>query len=75
MPHSLPLPRAVTPPLLLTSDRGSFAHHTLKDRVPGILRETMALNAFPPTIIAALEALTHRVGDGPHSRFAGGHRR
>ncbi len=49
--------QAALPPLLLTSEPGSFAQNTLKVRVPGILRETIKLNAFPPHIHAALEEL------------------
>jgi uncharacterized protein with ATP-grasp and redox domains len=49
---------ATLPPLLLTSEPGSFAHNTLKVRVPGILQETIALNnAFPDDIRGALEEL------------------
>lgn len=55
---------AVLPPLLMTSEPGSFARHTLKDRVPGILRETIALNDFPPDISRALEEL--------HTELTGG---
>ncbi len=45
------------PPLLLTSDPGSFAHNTLKVRVPRILRDTIEANDFPPDVLARLEAL------------------
>ena len=45
------------PPLIRTSEPGSFAHNTLKVRFPGILRETIALNAFPKDIGDALEGL------------------
>ncbi len=45
------------PPLILTSEPGSFAHNTLKTRVPAILRETIAANHFPAAIVADLEAL------------------
>jgi uncharacterized protein with ATP-grasp and redox domains len=45
------------PPLILTSEPGSFAHNTLKVRVPAILRETIAMNDFPPEVVADLEAL------------------
>lgn len=45
------------PPLILTSEVGSFAHNTLKVRVPAILRETIASNDFPAGIVAALEEL------------------
>ncbi len=48
---------AARPPLILTSEPGSFAHNTLKTRVPAILRETIAANAFPAAIVADLEAL------------------
>ncbi len=43
------------PPPLMTSEPGSFAHNTLKVRVPAILRDAMALNDFPQEIKAALE--------------------
>ncbi len=45
------------PPLILTSEVGSFAYNTLKMRVPAILRETIAANDFPAEIVAALEEL------------------
>jgi uncharacterized protein with ATP-grasp and redox domains len=48
---------ATLPPLILTSEPGSFAHRTLRDRVPAILRETIALNDFPPDIRGELETL------------------
>jgi len=45
------------PPPLLTSEPGSFAHETLKTRVPHIVHDTIALNAFPSEIRTALEDL------------------
>jgi hypothetical protein len=45
------------PPLLLTSDPGSFAHNTLKVRVPRILRDTIEANEFPAEVVHDLEAL------------------
>ena len=45
------------PPAILTSEAGSFARYTLEERVPGILRETITLNAFPDDIRGALEEL------------------
>jgi uncharacterized protein with ATP-grasp and redox domains len=45
------------PPAILTSEPGSFARYTLEERVPGILKETIALNAFPGDIRGALEEL------------------
>jgi hypothetical protein len=55
---------ATLPPLLMTSEPGSFAHHTLKDRVPGILRETIALNDFPPDIGRAMDELHRELTGG-----------
>ena len=52
------------PPLILTSEPGSFARYTLRERVPGILQETLALNAFPGEIRGALEEL--------HAELTGG---
>jgi hypothetical protein len=48
---------ASLPPLLMTSEVGSFAHNTLKVRVPAILREVMELNDFSAEISAGLEEL------------------
>ena len=45
------------PPLLLTSEAGTFAHNTLKVRVPAILRDMIAANDFPADVLHALEAL------------------
>ncbi len=45
------------PPTLLTSEPGSFARSTLEERVPGILRETVKLNAFPDDIREAMDEL------------------
>lgn len=68
MPAAATLPPpadpAARPPVILTSEPGSFAHNTLKVRVPAILRETMAGTDFPPDIIAGLEAL--------HAELVGG---
>jgi uncharacterized protein with ATP-grasp and redox domains len=48
---------ASLPPLLMTSEVGSFAHNTLKVRVPAILREAIDLNDCPAGIREALETL------------------
>ena len=45
------------PPAILTSEPGSFARYTLKERVPGIVQETVALNTFPDDIREAMDAL------------------
>jgi hypothetical protein len=56
-------PRSI-PPLLHTSEPESFARETLKTRVPNILQEILALNAFPSEIRAALEDLHAEVTSG-----------
>jgi len=43
------------PPPIRTSEADSFARYTFTERVPGILRETLALNKFPDGIRGALE--------------------
>lgn len=52
------------PPLILTSDPGSFAHRTLKERVPAILDETLVLNRFPADVADRLRALRREITDG-----------
>lgn len=56
--------RPNSPPIIHTSEPGSFAHNTLKVRVPGILDETLALNDFPATITTALVGLRNEITDG-----------
>ncbi len=45
------------PPLIHTSDPGSFAHNTLKKRVPDILRQVVDVNDFPAPVRSNLESL------------------
>jgi uncharacterized protein with ATP-grasp and redox domains len=52
------------PPLLMTSEPGSFAYGTFKYRIPAIVQETISLNEFPDGIRGALEALRLEVLDG-----------
>jgi hypothetical protein len=52
------------PPPLLTSEPGSFARETLQARVPRILHETLAQNAFPPEVRSA--------GEDLHAEITGG---
>jgi len=53
------------PPLLLTSEPGSFARDTLARRIPAILQETLALNpAFDDDIRRALIALYDELKNG-----------
>jgi hypothetical protein len=56
--------RTDLPPLLLTSEVGTFHHNTLKVRVPRILRDTIAANDFPPDVLKELETL--------HAELVGG---
>ncbi|MGQ9502255.1 MAG: damage-control phosphatase ARMT1 family protein [Anaerolineae bacterium] len=52
------------PPLIMTSDPGSFAWHTFKHRIPAIIEEVIALNHFPLEINRALEDLRREITDG-----------
>jgi len=45
------------PPVIKTSEPGSFARYTLEERVPAILRETVGFNAFPDDIRRAMDEL------------------
>jgi hypothetical protein len=53
------------PPPILTSAPGSFARYTFVERVPAILRDTIALNRFPGEIRCSLEDLHVEVTGGP----------
>jgi uncharacterized protein with ATP-grasp and redox domains len=63
LPASLIDPSSLPPPIL-TSKSGSFAHNTLKVRVPAILRETIEQTSFPSDVRAALQEL--------HAELVGG---
>ncbi len=52
------------PSPLLTSDLGSFAHNTLKIRVPRIIQDTIHENDFPPGILGAMLALYDEITRG-----------
>lgn len=60
-PTGLP-PRV--PPVIRTSETGSFAHNTLKTRVPAILRDTIAANDFPAAVLRELDALHEELAVG-----------
>jgi len=46
------------PPAIRTDASNAFAHHTMRVRAPGILRQTVQLNPdYSPAIANALEAL------------------
>ncbi len=52
------------PPILLTSEPGSFARRTFEVRVPRILDDVLATNDFSPAIVAALRALREEIVGG-----------
>lgn len=52
------------PEPLSGSVRGSFAHYTVTQRLPKILRQTLADNEFPPQIRQKLEALIDEIPSG-----------
>jgi hypothetical protein len=43
------------PPLLVTSEPGSFARKTIVERKPTIIRQVLGDHCYPPNIVAALE--------------------
>ena len=57
IPKSFNMPEKSLPPLLMTSDPGSFARHTILERKPQIIRQVLDDNAYPPAVIAGLEEL------------------
>jgi uncharacterized protein with ATP-grasp and redox domains len=52
------------PGLLMSSEPGSFAEHTLVERKPLIIRDVLASNDYPTDIVAALEALRDEIAQG-----------
>ncbi len=52
------------PPPLMVSEPGSFAEQTIRVRKPQIIAETLATNAYPAEIEAALEALRREIAEG-----------
>lgn len=67
MPTPLPTPLIDPqsfPALILTSEIGTFAHNTLKNRNPDILRQTIAVNNFSASIRQNLEALLQEITSG-----------
>jgi uncharacterized protein with ATP-grasp and redox domains len=67
-PFTIPPSRidpAALPAPLLTSEPHSFAQSTFRERVPAIVRETLALNGFSGEIRRSLEELHAEVAGGP----------
>ncbi len=52
------------PPVLMTSEPGSFAHSTFAVRHPQLLADLVASNEYPPAIVAALKALCAEILGG-----------
>jgi uncharacterized protein with ATP-grasp and redox domains len=53
------------PPLLMTSDPGSFARSTIVERKPQIIAQVIDDNGYPPEIVAALEAFRLEIAQHP----------
>ena len=52
------------PPPIMTSEPGSFAHHTMTVRIPHIIDETVQLNSYPPEIERSLQDLRLEILSG-----------
>lgn len=63
VPKLLIEPSQVPPPLL-TSEPGSFAHNTLKVRIPRIIEETVQENNFPSDVLAGMQELYDEIVRG-----------
>jgi hypothetical protein len=59
------MPDQILPPYLMTSDPDSFAHKTILERKPQIIRQVIADNAYPPEVIASLEAFRNEIASQP----------
>ena len=53
------------PPPLMTSESGSFAARTIRERKPTIIAQVMAEHVYPPEINAALETFRSEIANGP----------
>ena len=67
--HPYPIPPIAIdlnawPPPLHTSEPGSFAYNTFKQRIPPIVDDIVASNAFSPDILAAMQVLRDEVVGG-----------
>ncbi len=65
MVHNNPQLTTHNPPPLMTSEPGSFARATIVERKPEIIRRVIADNAYPPEIVAALEAFRDEIALHP----------
>jgi hypothetical protein len=51
----------ISPPLLMTSEEGSFAQGTILNRKPQIIRQVLADMQYPAGIVAALKAFDREI--------------
>jgi len=56
--------QSALPPLLMTSEPGSFARHTFQMRIPRIVDDVIATNNYPAEIVTALRALRDEIVGG-----------
>lgn len=60
------MPETTTlPPPLMTSEPGSFARYTIRERKPGILRQLIDDSDYPQEIVQELDALLAELATGP----------
>ncbi|UBF30483.1 protein-glutamate O-methyltransferase family protein (plasmid) [Kovacikia minuta CCNUW1] len=57
-------PRLPLPPPLMMAEPGSFAHFTLTQRWPAVVRRIIAENSFPTRIVSDLEILVRDFTEG-----------
>jgi len=60
-PTPLPAVSLPLPPLLLTSDPGSFARRTIVERKPQLIQQVLDENPYPQEIVQALLAFRHEI--------------
>ncbi len=53
------------PPLLMTSEPGSFARRTIVKRKPQIIQQVIEDTPYPPDIVQALEAFAEEIATSP----------
>jgi uncharacterized protein with ATP-grasp and redox domains len=58
-------PRPPIPESLRGLEVGSFAYHTIVDRLPDIARRTLQANQFPATVVKGLQAMLDEIPASP----------
>lgn len=56
--------KTTLPPFLMTSDVGSFAQRTIKERLPIILEQVISTNIYPPKIHKGLQTFKKELNHG-----------